>query len=230
VIRVKKKILLVGIVLLMILVGFNSASSKAFKFGDWSKWEETLPPWDDDSWRLKGEKDTGVSTIIDINSIPIYVSTRCRYFNKQDDSAIVLLLSKYIAPNEVTEKDVFQIGENYFLIPDFAIAIFFEEDKFICFGYEQIEKNSEKTLFFSEKWNLKLSNKEKVIFDKKTEFYKRVIDWLEDLISEKDSDLKTIVEKTFPKEKYDALLPQLIYDKRGYGFVPRKKVEEWTIK
>jgi len=225
-----KKVILGVIILLVVFLGFNIVLAKAFKFGSWGKWEETLPPWDDDSWRLKGEKDTGVSTIIDINSIPVYVSTRCRYFNKQGDSAIVLLLSRYIAPNEVTEKDVFQIGENYFLIPDFAIAIFFEEDKFVCFGYEQIEKNSEKTLAFSEKWNLKLSNKEKVIFDKKTEFYKKIINWLESLINEKDENLKIIVENSFPKEKYDVLLPRLIHDERGYGFVPRKKVEEWKIK
>ncbi len=49
----KQKILLIGIILLMILLS-NIVLAK--EFGNWDKWEETLPPWDNQGWIYSEER------------------------------------------------------------------------------------------------------------------------------------------------------------------------------
>ncbi len=223
--EMQKNIFVLLITFLLFICLIETAQTKdQIIFGDWDQWEKTLPPWDHEGWRLKGEKDIGNSTVVDINSTPIFVNTRIRFFKSENESAIVILFSEYLKSEEITLKDVFKIADNWFLVPKFALAIFPLNNNFLIAGYQSTEEG----LCFLEKWELSLKAN-KVIINKKTTFYKMIVNWMVNMIEKKDEGLIIILENTFPKEKYDALLPQIIRDSRGYGFIPRKKINEWKV-
>ncbi len=210
-IRVKKKILLVGIVLLMILVGFNSASSKAFKFGDWDKWEEILPPWDDDNWQIEGKEGeiVGIPFLINIvdqangNKHPVFTTTQFNYGSGKSN-LIVLLFSPYIASEAITDQNAFKIKDKIYVKPDFAVVVSYDGKVFNMLGYQRQEEK----LVFSEKWTIKPPNKDTIIFNKKSDYYKKITEWIDNLMITKNV--------LFNKEKIDNLFPHLKREGIGY--------------
>jgi len=71
-------------------------------------------------------------------------------------------------------------------------------------GYQRQEEK----LVFSEKWTIKPPNKDTIIFNKKSDYYKKITEWIDNLMITKNV--------LFNKEKIDNLFPHLKREGIGY--------------
>lgn len=194
------------------------------KFGNWDKWDEELPPWDNKGWKEKTYSafvsfpplegtllhfcvdgkwmviKVGRSSSAGVEDV-FFLLTRSSFIkNKKRQASIIFFSPASIAKDVDGIKDAFATGEIA------MVAFPPTKGKVVVKAYE---KKNESFLFL-EKWTISFKNKTVVFPEKATEFTQKYGNWMNDQFQQQGIE----------EGKY-RLLPRLIVlnDKKKEFFI-----------
>lgn len=231
---IKKLLLVVLLITMCVSVIVTDAVLAKAKFGNWDRWDEQLPLWDNKDWVWKGE--TCCSRIISFppsEDAPVWVWEKDHWAfttityppifkdvfylflvrlsflenEHQAHQASVIFLS---LEDKDTDDSINKIKDNL-ANAEFAIVAFPpKRGKVIIRAYE----NKNGLFQFFEKWTEPFKNETIVFPEKKTKFTQKYDDWLDNQFKQQNTE-----ERTRQWLEWVLLIPRLIIldeDKKSF--------------
>jgi len=195
-------------VIVLIMLVFSLGVEAKVKFGSWDKWDEELPPADNENWhwivsdneamiwKLKGFGNAGSDVVLLFSDLYFYGVKS----GKTKASAFF-----YSLDMDVKKWDIFDAS--------LALVAFPPTEGRVTIRAYKME--NEKFQFFEE-WQIAFQNQE-VVVPKDTEFRKILKEWLEKQIAP---------GRTFPGDRFEVILPELVIKKKLFRITNSYKFKE----
>lgn len=174
------------------------------KFGDWNRWDKSLPPWDHKSWVWEGE--TCCSRIISFppsEDTPVWVwrdhwkittityppivkdvfslfLVRLSFLENKHQASVIFLLPA----DKNVDKDI----KDNFVNAEFALVVFPPKKGKITV---RVYENKNGLFQFLEKWTELFKNEIIIFPEKATEFAQRYEDWFDNQFERQDIEETT---------------------------------------
>jgi len=200
--------------LIILIVGFVFSIATPVlakvKFGNWDRWDEELPPADNEAWHwaiktnepriwtLKGFGDSGSDVVLLFSDI---------YFYGDKKGKTKASMMFYSSGMNVKKWDISNAS--------LALAAFLpEKGKMIIRAY----KRENKVFKWFEEWEIPFKEKE-IVVPKDAKFRSELEEWLKTQLSFKS---QVPSGRTIPQDLIDSMLPELIIGKKNTFMISYK--------
>jgi hypothetical protein len=190
-----KKLLLI---ILLLAFCFNMSINAKVEFGNWNRWNERLPSWDNKSW--KEVFSTIVSYPLLVGSIiwlpvnedwqvlkigsssvekdqDLFLLTRLYFVDRKAKASVVLFSSAETFRTGKTDLPIKNVGiKDCFDLAELALVVFPpEKEKIVVKAYEK----SDELFLFLEEWVVPFKNNSVIFAEEKEGFKQKFQNWIE---------------------------------------------------